>query len=90
MAYYRTCPHCGANLDPGERCDCLESRETWAKDLIAQLTAGEKVQLLEMLKNIPASAANTDGDGVEQIRTTVSTSIVPQDKGGSKNLISAD
>lgn len=22
MAYYHTCPHCGANLDPGENCDC--------------------------------------------------------------------
>ena len=22
MSYYRTCPDCGANLDPGERCDC--------------------------------------------------------------------
>ena len=22
MAEYRTCPYCGANLDPGERCDC--------------------------------------------------------------------
>ncbi len=22
MAYYRTCPSCGANLDPGEVCDC--------------------------------------------------------------------
>lgn len=21
---YRTCPRCGANLDPGERCDCRE------------------------------------------------------------------
>jgi hypothetical protein len=20
--YYRTCPECGANLDPGEKCDC--------------------------------------------------------------------
>ncbi len=19
---YKTCPECGANLDPGERCDC--------------------------------------------------------------------
>ncbi len=22
MAFYRPCPYCGANLDPGERCDC--------------------------------------------------------------------
>lgn len=20
--YYHTCPECGANLDPGEKCDC--------------------------------------------------------------------
>lgn len=25
MAYYDTCPECGANLDPGERCDCRRS-----------------------------------------------------------------
>lgn len=24
MSYYRTCPHCGANLDPGEVCDCRD------------------------------------------------------------------
>ncbi len=24
--YYHTCPCCGANLDPGERCDCEESK----------------------------------------------------------------
>ena len=22
MAYYWTCPECGANLDPGEKCTC--------------------------------------------------------------------
>lgn len=22
MNYYHTCPNCGANLDPGEHCDC--------------------------------------------------------------------
>ena len=22
MSLYRPCPHCGANLDPGENCDC--------------------------------------------------------------------
>ena len=28
MAYYRTCPDCGGNLDPGERCECQDERKT--------------------------------------------------------------
>ncbi|MBR1763062.1 MAG: hypothetical protein IJ731_06820 [Eubacterium sp.] len=24
MSMFETCPHCGANLDPGEKCDCQE------------------------------------------------------------------
>ena len=24
MPYYHTCPNCGANLDPCEKCDCGE------------------------------------------------------------------
>lgn len=30
MSYYRPCPYCGANLDPGERCDCWDEKETAA------------------------------------------------------------
>ena len=26
MSYYRTCPGCGANLDPGEVCDCQNEK----------------------------------------------------------------
>lgn len=25
MSFYKTCPYCGANLDPGESCDCKEN-----------------------------------------------------------------
>lgn len=25
--YYRTCPHCQAHLDPGERCDCQDAKK---------------------------------------------------------------
>ncbi len=25
--YYRTCPYCGAHLDPGERCDCQDKEK---------------------------------------------------------------
>ena len=24
MSYYRTCPYCEANLDPGEVCSCMK------------------------------------------------------------------
>lgn len=27
MSYYRTCPNCGANLDPGERCGCQDKEQ---------------------------------------------------------------
>lgn len=74
MAYYRTCPHCGANLDPGERCDCMDARRERAAQMIASLSLAEKAVLWEAIKNIPASATNTDGDGVENITTGVSTS----------------
>lgn len=74
MAYYHTCPHCGANLDPGERCDCREARREWAAQMIAPLSLAEKTVLWEAIKNIPASAENTDRDGVENITTGVSTS----------------
>lgn len=23
--YFYTCPYCGSNLDPGERCDCIDN-----------------------------------------------------------------
>lgn len=25
--YYRECPYCGCNLDPGEHCDCRDEKE---------------------------------------------------------------
>lgn len=27
MAYYKVCPRCGGNLDPGETCDCEEEEK---------------------------------------------------------------
>lgn len=27
MAYYRVCPRCGCNLDPGEHCDCEDEQQ---------------------------------------------------------------
>ena len=30
MSYYRTCPECGCNLDPGEICDCKDNPPSFA------------------------------------------------------------
>lgn len=27
MAYYDTCPNCGSNLDPGEKCECAKYQQ---------------------------------------------------------------
>lgn len=35
MAFYNTCPLCGANLDCGEKCDC-ESEEEKRAEFFAQ------------------------------------------------------
>lgn len=35
MAYFNTCPMCGAHLDPGERCTCSEAEDKphkWQRD----------------------------------------------------------
>lgn len=35
MAYYRSCEHCGSNLDPGERCGC-QAEEKRQEPLFAE------------------------------------------------------
>lgn len=49
--YYRTCPICGAALDPGELCDCRE--ETASKRRENREKAADGV-------------ASTNGGGVER------------------------
>lgn len=49
MAYFNTCPMCGSNLDPGERCDCerirqeqrQESQEFYGRFLTVERNRGQ-------------------------------------------------
>ncbi len=87
MSYYRTCPHCGANLDPGESCDCTISQVcTEARAVFPELFTGRTdreivneitgvVRRAEM-KEAPADAANTGEGGAEQNSTAVSASSI--------------
>lgn len=34
MAYYKPCPNCGANLDPGEICDCKDREKKEERKII--------------------------------------------------------
>lgn len=41
MAYYRRCPCCGANNDPGEICDCqVEDKKKEATPAASGMTSG--------------------------------------------------
>lgn len=41
MAYYRTCPMCGANLDPGEKCDCIKEKERFSSYIKKNTDTGQ-------------------------------------------------
>ena len=64
MSYYRTCPNCGAALDPGERCDCRDGTESEARK------GKEKAA---------ASATNTDSGKAERdLHDHFSASSLPE------------
>lgn len=59
MAYYRECPHCGVNLDPGERCDCREREQEMGMDLEAirtfiQLPDSQRDEVMQMIATLKA------------------------------------
>ena len=91
MSFYKTCPHCGANLDPGESCDCTISQVcTEARAVFPELFTGRTdreivgeiagiVRRAEM-KEAPADAANTGEGGAEQNLATVSASSITENR----------
>jgi hypothetical protein len=44
MSYFRCCPFCGANLDPGEVCDCKEKAAPGEQDR----EAAEEISTLQL------------------------------------------
>ena len=38
------CEHCGAHLDPGEHCDCLDEKETTLRRIMDLLTLSDDGQ----------------------------------------------
>lgn len=45
MAFYNTCPLCGANLDPNESCDCQDEKEQDKQNIQKMLMIGKGGQI---------------------------------------------
>lgn len=45
MAFYRVCSDCGANLDPGEHCECFRERKEKEKKLAVLFRQGPDGQM---------------------------------------------
>lgn len=44
--YFNTCPRCGSNLDPSEKCNCQEERVTKEKNMQNMLMSGKHGQMM--------------------------------------------
>ena len=58
VSYFKTCPHCGANLDPGETCTDCRNREDAARGA-TNTTDGKAEKVLE--DSDSASTINQNG-----------------------------
>ena len=82
MSYFKACPHCGANLDPGEVCDCTltqvcaEARETFPERFTGKTDREVVAEIASVVKRAAQGAANTKDGGAEQIDKAVSASIM--------------
>lgn len=56
MSYFRTCPACGSNLDPNERCDCQADRRP-GREEVATAHALRSLNQTATLRN-PRSSGN--------------------------------
>ena len=80
MSYYKTCPHCGANLDSGEVCDCLthqvcaEARETFPERFTGKTDREVVAEIASVVKRAAQGATNTQDGETEQIERAVSAS----------------
>ncbi len=45
-SYYNECDTCGANLDPGEQCDCEDAKTKPVKNIL-ELSAKSKAVVIE-------------------------------------------
>lgn len=64
---YYTCPRCGANLDPGERCDC---RQQYKDEIIEMVQDHEDSQWLPVIHTyVKGLLRDEDGKKKDRLQT---------------------
>lgn len=71
MSYYNKCPVCGANLDPGEACNCEEQRsfEKTSKDKPKAWRCDCENEIAVEIKKAPAKVRVSTGANVRKDKT---------------------
>lgn len=77
MSYYKTCPYCGAHLDPVEVCDCQDKKMERAKELLSGMTSQQLEYLIEKWETA-LGVGSTQSDKAEQVKPAVSVSIIQE------------
>ena len=49
--FYRECPYCGSNLDPGEPCDCQEVRKNKTDQFTRLLRSDQNGQIVMQMED---------------------------------------
>lgn len=49
--YYKICSNCGANLDPGERCDCEDERRKQTDRIMSMIRENRESHQFELVLN---------------------------------------
>ena len=49
--FYRECPYCGSNLDPGESCDCQEVRKSKTDQFTRLLRSDQNGQIVMKMED---------------------------------------
>lgn len=64
---YNTCPYCGANLDPGERCDCPRASPGGYQSENRTSTETGRVQKFTSAKSAPVQIVHPNLPGLPPI-----------------------
>lgn len=96
MSYFKACPHCGANLDPGEVCDCTltqvcaEARETFPERFTGKTDREVVAEIASVVKRAAQGERTPGTAGRNRLNELFPPPIIPEIKEDCKHGLSGD